>query len=70
MIKTFKTPKEFEQYTEGKLTAGVVYYVESNQSVHFVTNVIDGKFKKYDFVSASQQNSKANKSSKDKGNKE
>lgn len=43
MIKVFNSLQEFNNYTNGGLVAGDLYYVLSDGSVHFRTNNIDGK---------------------------
>lgn len=46
MIKTFKTKEEFNNYNEG-LDSGNICYIEQDESIHFVTNNIDGDYKVY-----------------------
>lgn len=48
MIKVFNDAQEYNSYVQGGLTAGDLYYVLDDGSVHFRTNNIDGTDKVYD----------------------
>ena len=48
MIKVFNTTNEYDNYTQGGLVAGDLYYVLADGSVHFRSNNIDGEDKVYD----------------------
>lgn len=48
MIKVFNDAQEYNSYVQGGLTAGDLYYVLDDGSVHFRTNNIDGEDKVYD----------------------
>lgn len=48
MIKVFNDAQEYNAYVQGGLTAGDLYYVLDDGSVHFRTNNIDGTDKVYD----------------------
>jgi hypothetical protein len=48
MIKVFNDAQEYNAYVQGGLTAGDLYYVLDDGSVHFRTNNIDGEDKVYD----------------------
>ena len=48
MIKVFNNTQEYNSYVQGGLTAGDLYYVLDDGSVHFRTNNIDGEDKVYD----------------------
>lgn len=47
MIKVFNDTQEYNSYVQGGLTAGDLYYVLDDGSVHFRTNNIDGEDKVY-----------------------
>lgn len=48
MIKVFNSKNEYDNYTQGGLVAGDLYYVLADGSVHFRSNNIDGEDKVYD----------------------
>jgi len=48
MIKVFNSKNEYDNYTQGGLVAGDLYYVLGDGSVHFRSNNIDGEDKVYD----------------------
>lgn len=48
MIKVFKTTNEYDNYVEGGMVAGDLYYVIEDKSVHFRTNNINGEDSEYD----------------------
>lgn len=48
MIKVFKTTNEYDNYVEGGMVAGDLYYVIEDKSVHFRTNNINGEDNEYD----------------------
>ena len=48
MIRVFETSQEFEDFTNGGMVAGDIYYVNEDESTHFRTNNIDGIDKNYD----------------------
>jgi len=48
MIKVFNSKNEYDNYTQGGLVAGDLYYVLADGSVHFRSNNIDGTDKVYD----------------------